>query len=557
MNRLLGGNVLKEVLKVIQRGNQILTGTGTPSGSIGMTGDLYIETDSTYPNTGDLAYDFYRKTDSTTWNKIDSIKAPNLKIEWSVDGSTLWHDTYVAGDLYIRFSNDDENTYTAGIRIVGYFTYYAYASDTSGTDFICNANAGYVFDPSLEYIAQKSFTSPQTSLVVGDFSGLFTKYRDQGYAISVNPGTVLVPTDADGNNADYTNAITEILIYRGDVDATSDFIITKGTTSNADGSLVAGVLTVSSITADTGYIDVTCTKTGVDTLTMRVYVKKVRDGQAVPDLSTVDDVTIGINGSSKLYVKDLGIDTAQLAADSVETAKIADDNVTKEKIAADVAGNGLGQNVDGSLEVNVDDSTIELNADALQSKLLSAGSGASSIQNKDTGQDASADYSTALGAKSEVSIYGAVGFASNFYGGFTDHHSTPMLVHLTSNNSTAGNNRLLHPGGVSTNKIIKPGTPSNYTISGVLYINQYSETSNVIDDEMFVQVGFHVRNDNVVSTNIVTIRGSYGAFLIDPTITYNDTDGLVVTIIDGGASDGVGGSAFGIVNINDVTNPLY
>ena len=84
--------------------------------------------------------------------------------------------------------------------------------------------------------------------------------------------------------------------------------------------------------------------------------------------------------ASGVKVAALGVTSAELAADSVvtakildsnvTTAKIADDAVTKDKIAADVAGAALGQNADGSLEVNVDDSTIEINTDAIRVKDL-------------------------------------------------------------------------------------------------------------------------------------------------------------------------------------------
>lgn len=62
--------------------------------------------------------------------------------------------------------------------------------------------------------------------------------------------------------------------------------------------------------------------------------------------------------SSGLKVSDLGIGTGQLA----------DDSVDKDKIHSNVAGNGLGQNGDGSLEVNVDNSSIEINTDSLRVK---------------------------------------------------------------------------------------------------------------------------------------------------------------------------------------------
>lgn len=57
-----------------------------------------------------------------------------------------------------------------------------------------------------------------------------------------------------------------------------------------------------------------------------------------------------------------------LIANSIQTSFIQDDAVDKDKIAADVAGSGLGQNANGSLEVNVDGSTIEINSDTLRVK---------------------------------------------------------------------------------------------------------------------------------------------------------------------------------------------
>ena len=54
--------------------------------------------------------------------------------------------------------------------------------------------------------------------------------------------------------------------------------------------------------------------------------------------------------------------------DIIETRHLIDDCVDKDKIAANVAGDGLGQNADGSLEVKVDSSTIEINTDTLRVK---------------------------------------------------------------------------------------------------------------------------------------------------------------------------------------------
>lgn len=99
-----------------------------------------------------------------------------------------------------------------------------------------------------------------------------------------------------------------------------------------------------------------------------------------------DQLALELDGSTLsksatgLKVAALGVTSAELAADSVitskilnanvTTAKIANDAVDKDKIAADVAGLGLGQNIDGSLEVNVDDASIEIATDTLQVKDL-------------------------------------------------------------------------------------------------------------------------------------------------------------------------------------------
>ena len=77
-------------------------------------------------------------------------------------------------------------------------------------------------------------------------------------------------------------------------------------------------------------------------------------------------------------ILDVNVTNAKLAADAVTTAKILDANVTNAKLAADavdktiinadVAGLGLSQAAGGELDVNVDASTIEINADTLRVK---------------------------------------------------------------------------------------------------------------------------------------------------------------------------------------------
>jgi hypothetical protein len=171
-----------------------------------------------------------------------------------------------------------------------------------------------------------------------------------------------------------------------------------GLGQNVDGSLETNVdNSTIEISADTlqvkdlGIVTAKLADDAVDKDKVNADVAGLGLGQNVDgSLETnVDNSTIEISADT-LQVKDLGIVTAKLADDAVlsgkimdgevktadvadqniTTAKVADDAVDKDKVNADVAGLGLGQNADGSLETNVDGSTMEVSADALQVKDL-------------------------------------------------------------------------------------------------------------------------------------------------------------------------------------------
>lgn len=99
----------------------------------------------------------------------------------------------------------------------------------------------------------------------------------------------------------------------------------------------------------------------------------------------VDDSTIQISNDI-VRVKQLGISSSELAGYAVSTTKIADDAVTAAKINADIAGSGLGQSASGSLQVNVGDG-IEIVSDAVTIKngaALDFSAGSLDVQVDDT-----------------------------------------------------------------------------------------------------------------------------------------------------------------------------
>lgn len=84
------------------------------------------------------------------------------------------------------------------------------------------------------------------------------------------------------------------------------------------------------------------------------------------NVTKIDDNNIqnaGINAAVALVAE--SITANELATASIGTTQIVNQAITKEKLHVSCAGAGLQQNVDGSLEVVVDDETIEITADVL------------------------------------------------------------------------------------------------------------------------------------------------------------------------------------------------
>ena len=109
----------------------------------------------------------------------DGADAPKLKTQYSVDGSTLWHDEYAVDDAYMRTSSDNGESWSGAIRILGQqgtagsssYTYVAYASDASGS--------GFSLTPSdtLKYRAEIHSETAIESPDADDFSGaVWVKY---------------------------------------------------------------------------------------------------------------------------------------------------------------------------------------------------------------------------------------------------------------------------------------------------------------------------------------------------------------------------------------------
>lgn len=151
-------------------GNTVLNGVGTPSNSLGVNGDFYIDT---------LTYNIYGPKTAGSWGSPATLRGANgtngTNGTDGLDG--------VKGD--------------SGIDGVNAYIYIAYADDSTGTGYtLVSSNDPTAtlnsFNSSKEWIAVlTSNIALGSSITVTNFSGLFAKYRGTGDKWSTQSGTSL------------------------------------------------------------------------------------------------------------------------------------------------------------------------------------------------------------------------------------------------------------------------------------------------------------------------------------------------------------------------------
>ncbi|MER2006506.1 MAG: hypothetical protein ABS939_03560 [Psychrobacillus sp.] len=87
-----------------------------------------------------------------------------------------------------------------------------------------------------------------------------------------------VPTDKDGNNGVYGSAVTTISVYVGATDDTSNWSATASPSTGVTGSLSGKTYSVTGMTVDTGYVDITVSRSGYASVTKRFTVTKSKQG---------------------------------------------------------------------------------------------------------------------------------------------------------------------------------------------------------------------------------------------------------------------------------------
>jgi len=168
------------------------------------------------------------------------------------------------------------------------------------------AGTTYSADDAIHYdgSAYVSLQDSNTGNTPNSSPTYWEKFAEGGLSIQGQPGSITIPTDSTGTVISYTNSISTLVAYLGPENITSDWTFAIQATSNTSAAIQNDdEVKISSLTADEGSVTVRGSHATYDDYDNIIPVRKQYKGQAVVDASSIDDETIGLNGSTELYLK--------------------------------------------------------------------------------------------------------------------------------------------------------------------------------------------------------------------------------------------------------------
>ncbi|SLM15258.1 hypothetical protein SPIROBIBN47_400037 [uncultured spirochete] len=112
----------------------------------------------------------------------------------------------------------------------------------------------------------------------------------QGLTANLSNDSHLVPTDADGNNGNFAGCATTMSIYKMGVDDSANWTVAARPSSGVTGSLSGKTYTVTALSVDAGYVDLTASRTGYPSITLRFTIVKAKGGAAFWLVSSADAI---------------------------------------------------------------------------------------------------------------------------------------------------------------------------------------------------------------------------------------------------------------------------
>ncbi|WP_438863760.1 hypothetical protein [Neptunicella sp.] len=155
------------------------------------------------------------------------------------------------------------------------YTWLAYADDDTGTGISLDPTGkAYYGVATGRTVATASIADPAIYTWLPQAAGggepaISGWLSNTVHAVSVAP---------DGTGGDFSGAATTISIYVGLVDDSAAWSISASASSGVTGSLTGRTYTVSAMSLDQGYVDLTATREGYSDITQRFTIVKLRTG---------------------------------------------------------------------------------------------------------------------------------------------------------------------------------------------------------------------------------------------------------------------------------------
>ncbi|UOE58060.1 discoidin domain-containing protein [Cytobacillus oceanisediminis] len=195
----------------------------------------------------------------------------------SLDAVNYWFDEVKVekGNIVTDFTTAPEDN-------EGLYTWVMYASDANGTGITSNPSGKDYIGFSYNHDTDVPSTNPADytwSLVRGPQGQKGNDGTPGQHAVTgvLSNESHVLAANSSGTVSSYTGAVTTMSIYNGLTDDSANWTVTASP-SNVTGTLSGKTYTVTALNADTGYVDLTASRSGYPSVTKRFALSKSKQG---------------------------------------------------------------------------------------------------------------------------------------------------------------------------------------------------------------------------------------------------------------------------------------
>lgn len=251
-----------------QNGEQGLQGLQGPKGDVGIQGPAGKDGVSTYTHiayatnsTGTTGFSLSDPTGKTYIGMyVDNVATDSTtpsKYKWSL----------------IKGADGSQGIQgPAGVDGKTPYFHVAYALNATGTlGFSTTDSEGKTFIGQYTDFTQADSTDPTK------YKWTLIKGADAFTSFLTNDSHVL-PANSSGTVSSYAGAETSMLVYLGTADDTANWTFTATPVAGVTGTLSGNKYTITGMTVDTGYVDITASRSGFSSLVKRFALSKSKQG---------------------------------------------------------------------------------------------------------------------------------------------------------------------------------------------------------------------------------------------------------------------------------------